>query len=78
LEDTFKIAEILVNDKDELIQMAVGGWIREAGKKDVQKLLGFLDHYAATMPRVTLRYAIEHLDKEKKAFYMNMAKEKVN
>jgi 3-methyladenine DNA glycosylase AlkD len=78
LEDTFKIAEILVNDKDELIQMAVGGWIREAGKKDIQKLLGFLDQYAATMPRVTLRYAIEHLDKEKKAFYMNMAKEKVN
>lgn len=74
LEDTFKIAEILVNDKDELIQMAVGGWIREAGKKDVQELLSFLDQYAATMPRITLRYAIEHLDKEKKVFYMNMAK----
>lgn len=78
LEDTFKIAEILVHDNEELIQMAVGGWIREAGKKDLQKLLAFLDTYAATMPRVTLRYAIEHLDKEKKAFYMNMAKEKVN
>lgn len=76
VEDTFKIAEILVNDKEELIQMAVGGWVREAGKKDVQKLLDFLDQYAATMPRVTLRYAIEHLEKEKKVFYMNMAKEK--
>ena len=77
VEDTFKIAEILVNDKEELIQMAVGGWIREAGKKDAQKLLEFLDKYAATMPRVTLRYAIEHLDKAKKAFYMNMARKKV-
>lgn len=76
LEDTFKIAEILVNDKDELIQMAVGGWIREAGKKDAQRLLSFLDKYAVTMPRVTLRYAIEHFNKEEKAFYMNMAKEK--
>ena len=76
LEDTFKIAEILVNDKDKLIQMAVGGWIREAGKKDVHKLLSFLDKYAATMPRVTLRYAIKHLDKEKKEFYMNMGKKK--
>lgn len=77
VEDTFRIAEILVNDKDELIQMAVGGWIREAGKRDVQKLLGFLDKYAATMPRVTLRYAIEHFDKTQKVFYMNMGKKKV-
>jgi 3-methyladenine DNA glycosylase AlkD len=77
LEDTFKIAEILVNDKDELIQMAVGGWIREAGKRDVQKLLGFLDKYAATMPRITLRYAIKHLDKEKRMFYMDMGKKKI-
>lgn len=76
VDDTFKIAEILVNDKDKLIQMAVGGWIREAGKRDIQKLLSFLDKYAATMPRVTLRYAIEHLDKAKKEFYMNMGKKK--
>jgi len=78
LADTFKIAEILVNDKDELIQMAVGGWIREAGKKDIQRLLGFLDKYAATMPRIALRYAIKHFDKEKKVFYMEMGKKKVN
>jgi 3-methyladenine DNA glycosylase AlkD len=77
LEDTFKIAEILVNDEDELIQMAVGGWLREAGKKDVQKLLGFLDKYAATMPRITLRYAIKHFDEEEKMFYMDMGKKKV-
>ena len=76
VDDTFKIAEILVNDEDKFIQMAVGGWIREAGKRDVQKLLSFLDKYAATMPRVTLRYAIEHLDKEKKELYMNMGKKK--
>jgi 3-methyladenine DNA glycosylase AlkD len=76
VDDTFKIAEILVNDEDKFIQMAVGGWIREAGKRDVQKLLSFLDKYAATMPRVTLRYAIEHLDKAKKELYMNMGKKK--
>jgi N-acetylglutamate synthase-like GNAT family acetyltransferase len=76
LDDTFKIAELLVNDNDKMIQMAVGGWIREAGKKDVQKLLSFLEKYAATMPRVTLRYAIEHLDRAKKELYMNMGKKK--
>jgi len=70
LNDTFKIAEILVHDKEDLVQKAVGGWIREAGKKDLQKLLHFLDAYAATMPRVMLRYAVEHLDKKIKEHYI--------
>lgn len=69
LDDTFKIAEILVNDPHDLIQKAVGSWVREAGKRDKQKLLTFLDKYAATMPRVTLRYAIEKLDKKQKDLY---------
>jgi len=52
----------------------VGSRIREAGKRDKQKLLALLDEFAATMPRVTLRYAIEKLDKKQKSFYMNAAK----
>jgi 3-methyladenine DNA glycosylase AlkD len=70
--DTFKIAEMLVIDKLELIQKATGGWLREAGKKDAGKLLSFLDKHAATMPRTTLRYAIEHLDKKKREYYLGM------
>jgi 3-methyladenine DNA glycosylase AlkD len=72
VEDTFKIAEILVHDPHDLVQKAVGGWVREAGKKDLQKLLGFLDKYAATMPRTMLRYAIEHLEKEQQEHYLSM------
>lgn len=68
--DTFAIAEILVDDDHDLVRKAVGGWIREAGKKDTQRLLAFLDDHAATMPRVTLRYAVEHLDPEARAHYM--------
>ena len=33
IEDTFNIAEILINDSDEYVQKAVGSWIREAGKR---------------------------------------------
>lgn len=73
-EDTFKIAEILVNDKEDLIQKAVGGWIRAAGGKHPKKLIEFLDKYAATMPRTCLRYAIEKLDAKKKNYYMNLGK----
>ncbi len=72
--DTFKIAEMLLNDKHDLIHKATGGWLREAGKKDLQKLLSFLDKHAATMPRTALRYAIEHLDKEQRSHYLSIKK----
>jgi len=74
LADTFKIAEVLLGDKEDLIHKAVGGWVREAGKRDNQKLLDFLDKYAATMPRTMLRYAIEHLDKKQREYYLNRKK----
>jgi hypothetical protein len=72
VKDTFKIAELLIYDSHDLVQKAVGGWVREAGKKDLQKLLSFLDKYAATMPRTILRYAIEHLEKEQRENYMGL------
>ncbi len=72
IEDTFKVAEILVNDKDEYVQKAVGSWIREAGKKNDEKLKDFLDKHATEMPRVMLRYAIEKFDKETKEYYLNL------
>lgn len=70
--DTFTIAEILLHDEHDLVHKAVGGWLRAAGKKHRQKLLGFLDQHAATMPRVMLRYAIEHLDNEQRDRYLGM------
>ena len=70
INDTFKIAEILVNDKHDLIQKAVGSWIREAGKKDELALVEFLDAHASSMPRVMLRYAVEKLDKKTRDAYL--------
>ncbi len=61
LEDTFRIAELLAGDKYELVQKAVGSWLREAGKKDEERLLAFLDANAARMSRTALRYSTEKL-----------------
>ena len=72
LDDTFGIAQILVNDREEVVQKAVGSWVREAGKRDPQRLLKFLDKYAATMPRIILRYAIEKLTKTQREHYLGL------
>ena len=72
IDDTFKIAEMLLRDQEDLIHKAVGGWLREAGKKDPKKLLSFLDRHAATMPRTALRYALERLDKKQREQYLNI------
>lgn len=72
IEDTFKIAEILINDKDEYVQKAVGSWIREAGKRNEEKLKTFLDKHATKMSRITLRYAIEKFDKKTREYVLNL------
>jgi 3-methyladenine DNA glycosylase AlkD len=74
VNDTFRIAEILLHDKEDLIQKAAGGWLREAGKKDPKKLLSFLDQYAPVMPRTMLRYAVERLPKKQRDYYLAIAK----
>jgi hypothetical protein len=72
LDDTFTLAELLVHDGHDLVRKVVGGMLREAGKHDRARLLGFLDTYAATAPRVLLRDAIEHLGPEQRAYYLSL------
>jgi 3-methyladenine DNA glycosylase AlkD len=48
--------------------------LREAGKKDVEKLREFLSRYAATMPRTALRYAIEKFDEAERKRWLAFGK----
>lgn len=73
-EDTFKLAEILVYDKEDLVHKGTGWMLRFAGDKNPKQLRTFLDKYAATMPRTLLRYSIEKFPKKEKEHYMSLGK----
>ena len=69
-DDTFKIAEMLVHDPEHFVNTGTGWMLRTAGDVDRPALLAFLDKYAGTMPRITLRYSVEKLSKAQRDRYM--------
>ena len=71
LEDTFAIADILLDHPHDLIHKAVGWLLREAGKRDKSALEAFLLPRYRRMPRTMLRYAIEKFPEEERQKYLH-------
>jgi 3-methyladenine DNA glycosylase AlkD len=71
LDDTFAIAELLLKEKEDLVQKAVGWALRTTGR-DPAQLAAFLDRHAATMPRPMLRNAIEKLTPAERTHYLGL------
>jgi 3-methyladenine DNA glycosylase AlkD len=70
-EDLEKISILLLNDNHDLIHKAVGWMLREAGKRNMDFLINFLEKYYNQMPRTMLRYSIEKLDLKKRKKFLN-------
>ncbi len=70
LEDTFAIADILIGHPHDLIHKATGWLLREAGKRDKDALVSFLEPRYFRMPRTMLRYAIEKFPEAERKLYL--------
>ena len=77
LDDTYAIADIFLEKPQplhDLLQKAVGWLLREAGKRDEQRLKDWLADRYTTLPRTMLRYAIEKFPKAEQEFFLHLPK----
>ncbi|MDB5469629.1 MAG: alkylation repair enzyme [Caulobacter sp.] len=70
-DDSYAIAEILLDDPHDLTHKAVG-WALRTCDKDRPRLEAFLEKHGATMARTTLRAALEHFELERRAYFMGL------
>jgi len=69
-DETLTIADMLVEDREDLIHKAVGWMLREIGKRDLPTEERFLIRHYQQMPRTMLRYAIERFPEDKRQAYL--------
>ena len=72
LADALAIVEPLLYHSHDLMRKANGWMLREVGKRNLAVLTGVLDRLAPSLPRTTLRYAIERLDPVSRKHYMSL------
>lgn len=66
LKDTFALSKMLLEDEHDLTHKATGWMLREAGKRNENKMKEFLKNNYEKIPRTTLRYAIERIEENER------------
>ena len=69
LEDVLEISDILLKDKDDMVQKGYGWMLKEASKSHQARVYDYIMKRKGEMPRTAFRYAIEKMpeDMRKKA-----------
>ena len=66
LKEIFEIADILHSDSDDMVQKGYGWMLKVASEVHQKDVFQYIMRKKATMPRTSLRYAIEKMPKELK------------
>jgi 3-methyladenine DNA glycosylase AlkD len=69
-DDIEEIADILLEDKDDLVQKAYGWMLKAASQYDQKRIFEYVLRNKKRMPRTALRYAIEKMSPELKKIAM--------
>ena len=67
LNDVYEIADILLLDKDDMVQKGYGWMLKEAAELHQKEVFNYVNKHKKTMPRTALRYAIEKMPADLKA-----------
>jgi 3-methyladenine DNA glycosylase AlkD len=71
LQDIFEIADILHSDSDDMVQKGYGWMLKVASQVHQKEVFDYIMKKKATMPRTSLRYAIEKMPQELKVIAMS-------
>ena len=71
LEDIFEIADILLTDRDDMVQKGYGWMLKASSQAHQKEVFDYVIRNKAVMPRTSLRYAIEKMPEELKALAMS-------
>lgn len=64
LDDVLEISDILLKDKDDLVQKGYGWMLKEASRKHQGEVYEYIMRRKSEMPRTALRYAIEKMPED--------------
>jgi 3-methyladenine DNA glycosylase AlkD len=67
LDDVIEIADLLLTDKEDMVQKGYGWLLKEASRQHQDDVFAYVMRNRKAMPRTALRYAIELMPKELKA-----------